>query len=708
MAEGNPADFLHIEVIQKMIKLKINGREISAATGKTILQAARENGIEIPSLCYDERVKPFASCGICVVEVAGSEKLLRSCATDIQEGMQVQTESARVKQSRKLTMEMILSDHRGDCCAPCRQACPADTDCQAYINLIAKGRFAEAMQVLQEYYPLVASIGLICPHPCESACRRGLVEEPISIAALKAFVGRCYLNEQEQKDGKGEIDWAISETYNPTGKKVAVVGAGPAGLTVAYFLAREGHQIEVFEAMPAAGGMLRYGIPDYRLPKRILEREIDLIARQGVKFSFNTRLGQDIHLEELRKGYDAVFLGVGAWTSSKIGCAGEDTRGVIGGIEFLRAFASREAVYLGERIAIIGGGNTAMDAARTAVRLGSAEVMVLYRRSRAEMPADESEIIEAEEEGIVFKFLLAPEEIIADEGRVAAIRLQKMQLGEPDASGRRRPEPTGEKEIIAIDTVIAAIGQQVDLGGLEGLELSRWNTIASDPFTFSSSMEGVFAGGDGVSGPGIAIEAVAQGRKAARAISAYLQEDKIPGKESSYRFNREIEAKDLPGIEKMARIEAPLTDPGIRVRDFAEIRAVLTPEEAQREAQRCLECGCTAFYDCKLQNYAEKYAAKPERLTGETHPRTDEYRQHPNLNWDTDKCILCGLCVRICDEVVGINALGLVNRGFATMVKPEWEWEKAPGETAYNSCGECAAVCPTGALSLRGSTLPSL
>ncbi len=684
-----------------MITLTINDREIKAAAGQTILQAAWENGIEIPTLCYDERVKPFASCGICVVEVAGSKKLLRSCATEVQEGMQVQTESPRVRQSRKLTLEMLLSDHHGDCCAPCRQACPADTDCQAYVGLIANGHFKEALAVLKEYYPLPASIGLICPHPCESACRRSLVEEPVSIAALKAFVGRYYLEEPKQEnDDESGPGSGMAEVKTPSGKRVAVVGAGPAGLTVAYFLAREGHQIEVFEAMPAAGGMLRYGIPDYRLPKKLLEQEIDLVAQLGVKFSFNTRLGQDIFLEQLRENYDAVFLGIGAWVSSKIGCAGEETRGVVGGIEFLRAVASREPVFMGERIAIIGGGNTAMDAARTAIRLGAAEVMVLYRRSRAEMPADESEIVEAEEEGIIFKFLLAPEEIIEEDGRVAAIRMQKMQLGEADASGRRRPEPIGEEEIIAVDTVIAAIGQQVDLGGLEKLELSRWNTIASDPLSFMSSMEGVFAGGDGVSGPGIAIEAIAQGSKAAQAMNAYLQGEKLPDTNSPYRMSREMRAEELTGIDKEARIEPPAISPERRLRSFAEVKAAFTPEEALQEAGRCLECGCTAFSKCKLLNYAGKYEVKPQRLAGEIHHHSNEYH-HPFLDWDTDKCILCGLCVRICDEVMGITALGLVNRGFDTVVMPEWEWGNDLENSLCNCCGECAAVCPTGALSQR-------
>ncbi|MDD2620224.1 MAG: FAD-dependent oxidoreductase, partial [Syntrophomonadaceae bacterium] len=506
-----------------MITLNINGKELKAKAGQTILSIARENRIDIPTLCHDERVKPYGSCGLCVVEVEGSKNLLRSCSIEAQDGMCIKTDTPKIYNSRKLTLEMILSDHTGDCRPPCLKACPAQTDCQGYVGLIANGQYREAVALLKERIPLPASIGLVCPHPCEDACRRQLVEESVSIAALKAFVGYQDLNSDTT---------FMPEQKPASGKKTAVVGAGPAGLTAAYFLAREGHQVTVYEAMPQAGGMLRYGIPRYRLPKELLDQEIEIIRKLGVEFIYNSRIGQDINLESLINDYDAVFLGIGAWESSRIGCTGEDSQGVIGGIEFLRDVALNRPVALGQRVAVIGGGNTAMDAARTAVRLGGQQVMVLYRRTRAEMPAQDIEIREAEEEGVIFKFLVAPEEIINDDGRVAAIRMHKMELGEPDSSGRRRPMPAGEEEIIPLDTIVAAIGQQVNPAGFESLKLSRWGTIDAGSNSFMTSIEGVFAGGDGVSGPGIAIEAIAQGRAAAEAMIKYLQGESgeaVPG-----------------------------------------------------------------------------------------------------------------------------------------------------------------------------------
>lgn len=669
-----------------MIKINIDGREINGQPGQTILQAARDHSIDIPTLCYDERLKIFGGCGICMVEIEGMAKLQRACATEIAPGMKIDTANARVRTARKAVLELMLSDHVGDCRPPCVKACPGETDCQGYVGLIANGEYLEALKVIKEQLPLPTSIGLVCPHPCETACRRQLVEAPVAIAALKVFAG-----EFDLYSGNA----FVPEIKAPTGKKVAIVGSGPAGLTAAYFLAVEGHETTVFEAMPQPGGMLRYGIPEYRLPKRILDQEIDIIRSMRVVIRTNTRLGEDISLEELRETHDAVFLGIGAWRYSKMNCPGEDLPGVIGGIDFLRDVALHKPVTLGDRVAVVGGGNTAMDASRTAVRLGAQEVMVLYRRTREEMPAEDMEIHEAMEEGIDFRFLMAPIEIMAVNGKAAAIRMQKMQLGERDSSGRRSPVPiAGAEEIIQIDNVIAAIGQQVDMTGCEGVAPSKWHSIAVDDHTFMTNLPGVFAGGDGVTGPGIAVAAMGQGKKAAGVIDSYLAGEIKPLR-TPFLVEKTVSRDDFAAIEPVERVAIEPVGPTLRSANFTEVAGRMTEAEAREEGSRCLECGCRDWFECKLIAYANQYGAQPGYLQGEKH-RQVEPDPHPLIERDAAKCILCGLCVRFCDEYMGINALGLVERGFETVVEPEFGLPLQ--DSSCISCGQCVAVCPTGAL----------
>ncbi|SET76603.1 formate dehydrogenase major subunit [Natronincola peptidivorans] len=673
------------------IRLNINGKEVIGHKGQTVLEIARENGIDIPTMCHDERVEAYGSCGLCVVEVEGIPKLLRSCATEAADGMVILTNTPKIKGSRKIALELLLSDHVGDCRPPCILACPGQTDCQGYVGLIANGQYKEALKLIKEQLPLPASIGRVCPHPCEDACRRQLVDEPISIAWLKSFVADIDLRDEDE---------FIPEIKPATDKRVAVIGGGPSGLTAAYYLAKEGHKVVIFEAMPQLGGMLRYGIPQYRLPKEVLNKEISIIEKMGVKMVTNMKVGRDVELEHVRKTFDAVYVSIGAWTSTKLNCPGEELEGVIGGIEFLAKFAMNEPIKTGSRIAVVGGGNTAMDACRTAIRLGAKEVYALYRRTKVEMPAEDVEVEEAGEEGITFKFLVSPTEIIGEDGKVSKIRLQKMELGEPDARGRRSPVPIeGEEEILEVDSVIASIGQSVDIEGLEALTLTKRGTLHADENSFLTNLPGVFAGGDATNGgPAIAIQAIGEGKKASEVICRYLEGETIPYKEPYYVTNEGLAEADFEDQEKEYRPFMPHLAPEIRKTNFEEIVAGYSEEDAKRDAQRCLECGCHDVFECKLLQYANQHDVEPGRLAGEVHHR-EEKEDHPFILRNPDKCVLCGLCVRVCDEIMGISALGVINRGFDSMVEPAFGTPLK--ETNCVSCGQCISVCPTGALQER-------
>ena len=669
------------------IKVTINGKEITAKKGQTILQIAEKNGIEIPTLCFIEEIKPYGACGLCTVEVEGMPKLLRACSAVAGDGMVISTDTPRIRQSRKIALELLMSDHTGDCKGPCSLNCPAGTDCQGYVKLISQGKFKEAVALVKDRVPLPASIGRVCPHPCETACRRKLVEEPISIAFLKSFAA-----DEDLKSG----DKFMPEIAESTGKSVGIIGGGPAGLTAAYFLAVKGHKVTVYDAMPKMGGMLRYGIPQYRLPKEVLDMEIVSIAELGVEMKNNVKIGTDITLDEIRNAHDATLVAIGAWKSSSMRIAGEDLEGVYGGIDFLRSIALKNPVKIGDRVAVIGGGNTAMDACRSAVRLGAKEVYVIYRRTRAEMPAEKVEIDEAEEEGVIYKFLNNPVEIIGENGKVKAVKLQVMELGEPDAGGRRSPVPVeGKFETIELDNVIMAIGQKINISGFEALELTDRGNISADTKTFRTSLDGVFAVGDATNrGASIAIEAIGEAQKASQVIDSFLQGAMV-GYKKPYVSERVITAEDLADRQKISRAKMPQRSPEERRNDFDEVNLGFDRETAMNEAKRCLECGCHDYHDCKLIRYANQYDVQPERFAGDKHNCKKEQKL-VYIERDQNKCVLCNLCVRVCDEEVGKSLIGLVGRGFTTVIKPEF------ADTSVTefckTCQKCVNSCPTGAL----------
>ncbi len=475
--------------------------------------------------------------------------------------------------------------------SPCKIACPAHIPVQGYVALIGEGKFQEALELVRETVPFAGTLGRICYHPCEMICKRQEVEQPLSICALKRFVyDAC---------SGGELPEAAERVYQ---EQVAIVGAGPAGLTAAYHLARTGYGVTVYEALPVAGGMLAVGIPEYRLPRDVLNHEIDLIRALGVEIRLGTPVGRDggPSLDDLHRENDAVFLAVGAHQSRRLDIPGEDLEGVIHSTDFLRRLGLGEEVALGRRVAVIGGGNAAVDAARSALRLGS-EVTVVYRRSRAEMPAIPAEVEAAMEEGVQFHFLATPTRVLEQDGRVVGMECIRMALGEPDESGRRRPVPVpGSEFTLELDTVIVSIGQQPDLTPLAGAETTRWRTLAADQNTLVTPVEGVFAGGDAVTGPAMAIDAMAAGKRAAETIHRYLRgQDLLVGRTFEWPRPEEIEVtipRDVELAERPEMTHLPLAE---RRTTFHEVELGLTEEQAVAEAQRCLSCAvCSECLEC--------------------------------------------------------------------------------------------------------------
>jgi len=497
---------------------------------------------------------------------------------------------------------------------PCNHSCPAGEDIVGYLALIKEGRYKEAWELIKQENPFPGVCGRVCPHPCESECNRGELGGAIAIHTLERFLADWAAREMEEERGKRREDFASH--LSPLGR-VAVIGSGPAGLSCAYHLARHGYYATVFEALPFAGGMMRMGIPEYRLPREVLDREIADIEALGVEIRTNMRVGDDLKLSDL-EDYQAIFIAVGLQKSRKLNVPGEDAEGVIPGLEFLKRVNLGEEVQVGPRVAVIGGGNTAIDAARSALRLGS-EVTILYRRSREEMPAIAEEVEEALAEGIRIRYLAAPTKILAEDGRVSKLECIGMRLGEPDESGRRRPMPiAGSEYALEVDTIIPAIAQEEDVSFLEteswesetgeqGLIGVRRGRLFIDA-AGATTLPGIFAGGDIATPFGTVAHAVGSGKRAALAIDRYLRGEDLEGfppiDEAVHAVPKDVdptvvrfEDLNLAYFEEMERTEQAQRPIAERVRGFEEVNLGFGEDEARAEAERCCSCGTCNFCD---------------------------------------------------------------------------------------------------------------
>ncbi|MBT0064622.1 MULTISPECIES: formate dehydrogenase subunit alpha [Vibrio] len=704
-----------------MIEIVIDGKYRIVEEGLTLLEAAKVCGVEIPSLCGMNKSNEKVPCDLCVVEVeSGGTK--RACELEVYRGLNVVTQSEQLSEHRRKALNRIMTDHYADCEAPCKTACPAGVDIQSYLYHIAQNDHQKAIEVIKRTLPMPLSIGRVCPAFCESECRRSLVDEPIAIRQLKRHAADADLSAHEAY---------VPEKKSSKGLNIAVVGGGPGGLTAGYYLSNEGYDVTVFESMPKAGGWLRYGIPEYRLPKDILDKEIELMCRNGMQVRTNQKLGVDFTLSQLSEEYDAVCLAVGASQAVEMHYTGSDLEGCYLGVDYLKDYVTEQNYVTGQKVAVIGGGNTAIDCARTARRAG-ADTTLIYRRTRDEMPAEDYEIVEAEHEGVKFHFLTNPAENLADEtGRVNAIRLERMALGEPDASGRRSPKPTGEFFTEEFDTVIAAVSQKPDLSFLEGEDLSipltRWNTSDADEKTMHTGTGNIFSIGDFRRGPATAVEAVGDGRVAAKAIDLFLNGDMADMPKAAFNSRKEkklsqVDPLHFENIQKVARSIMPELTPAQREQSFAEVELGFDNEEAMKEAARCLECGCQANTDCALRDYSTEYEAEQsfdfsfqikshqdwlDFRAKDLRHKYEVDRSSEFIEFDANRCISCGQCIQACrDKAVH----GVLNFVCDKQGRPALRPDDRPhfgsnkngltlmGDSNCVQCGACVQVCPTGAM----------
>ncbi len=685
----------------KKVKLTIDNKIIEAEPGTTILAAAMQNDIFIPSFCHINDLKPEPACFVCVVEVEGEIDLVPSCSTEITTGMFIRTTTERVELARRTCVELLLSDHLGDCLGPCMKACPAMIDVPGFINYLSLGETRRALELIKESMPFPGSLGRICNRPCETACRRQLIETEVAICHLKRFAADAIFESGEE---------SRPQAAPASGKKVAIVGAGPTGLSAAYFLQLQGHNCTIYDAHKTAGGMLRHGIPDFRLPPDVIEREIRIIKDLGTEIKGHTRLGQDVTIEELRAGFDAVFLGLGAGRSLSLDVKGEDAAGVISALEFLyeeKQSPHETRTRADEKVIIIGGGDVAIDAARVALRKGAADVHIYCLEKHDEMVAGEMEIEAAKAEGILFHNEWGVKDLTVEAGRIKAVKFKRC-TAVLDEQGNFNPLfDESDTSTDNCETLIVAIGQKVDISMAEGVKKNNKGLLLADAHTMQTNLKDVFTGGDCTTGPSTAVEAVAAGRRAAIAINQYITGKEVIGEPPLFHHTmgplEEVPRQAVEKHQKQDRIGMPSLGPKNRTKNFKEVETGFTTELAQAEAKRCMACGCRAAHECRLRSYAALFDSDQGRFTGQSR----EYfldESHPEIVYAAHKCIQCRTCIRITEELLGDSAMEIAGRGFTARLHPVTDkWLLIDSEELVRIVGHC----PVGALTFKNAPVPA-